>query len=538
MSYRMLFFALLVLAAVSGSALLQAAGELAPQDEVWIYRDAPPAGEPDERSQTERLFQPYGFMPAEGASDIAVNVSHPADQNNPEKGTAVEIVFSFPTATAWRGAYFLLDDGTSWGKRPGINVQKLMGLKPDDKIAVRFLAWGGGTVTFKCGGVRDGKHPSSLRLPVAAPGSPTRLSTRPKEITIGPIPARMLTNVIDPLCAVASGLDQKGAEEVTVYIDDIRFERFEKSAVSAVEWTKKLAETLWVSYTPTGFDPTASPIVHPTLENIRADLAALESLREESRLPRAALGIVTYGADNGLEQIPSVCREFGIPLQLGIFSPTNRTEVANAKQLLADESLSGTIIGVIVGNEALTFRRGTLNDIERVIAELKSMRDVPCTSTEIVQEMGNERLKSLCDYLSVNAHAVFASIYEPLDAAAWAEDHVSAVIELSAEKPLLIKEVGWPSGSFASASGPVPFSPTAQRAYWTALMKSPVARHANIGVFDAFRNTPWKHEEVVVPGGIRIDVGNCWAVLFDEQREPLPFASELLKLWKQSRTDN
>ena len=56
--------ALILIAAVGGGAVSRA--DDAPLRQVWIYRDDP--GARDSRSPTERLFSPYGIMPAERAA--------------------------------------------------------------------------------------------------------------------------------------------------------------------------------------------------------------------------------------------------------------------------------------------------------------------------------------------------------------------------------------------------------------------------------------------------------------------------------------
>jgi exo-beta-1,3-glucanase (GH17 family) len=102
---------------------------------------------------------------------------------------------------------------------------------------------------------------------------------------------------------------------------------------------------------------------------------------------------------------------------------------------------------------------------------------------------------------------------------------------MAGDKPLLIKEPGFPNG-------PTPFSTDAQRTYWTTLLGSSMRKQVNIGVFDAFRNTPWKHEVISVAGGGRVDIGNHWGVLLDARRRPLPLAIDVLRIWKSSRNDS
>src|SRR5687767_526236 len=60
---------------------------------VWIYRDVPRDGEKDERRDTERLFRPFGLMPAERAAQVSVNEAAPVDRDDPGKGTCIAYTF-------------------------------------------------------------------------------------------------------------------------------------------------------------------------------------------------------------------------------------------------------------------------------------------------------------------------------------------------------------------------------------------------------------------------------------------------------------
>src|SRR5882672_9275973 len=218
-----------VFAALVGCGATQAAPAQDLKDQVvWIYRDVPGKDQKDARSEPERLFAPFGLMPPERAAQISVNQSAPAEADDMSKGTQMEFVFKFREATDWVGAYMLLDGGTAWGTKEGINVQKILGVPADFKLALRFKAKGKGTVTFKIGGVNVGAHPSSLGFAREVADSPMTLTNDYREYTIGPIPAGDLTNLIDPFCVVTSILDNRGRTTVEVAVDDLRIEPFEK----------------------------------------------------------------------------------------------------------------------------------------------------------------------------------------------------------------------------------------------------------------------------------------------------------------------
>jgi len=74
-------------------------------DAVWIYRDAAPETGVDQRSTSERLFAPFGFMPRERADQISVNNAQPVALDDPSKGTCIEYLFEFRAPDDWMGSY-------------------------------------------------------------------------------------------------------------------------------------------------------------------------------------------------------------------------------------------------------------------------------------------------------------------------------------------------------------------------------------------------------------------------------------------------
>ena len=385
-----------------------------PTDAVWIYRDVPPQNTPDKRSEPERLFTPFGFWPSSKTTQITVNAEKPVDKADRSKGTCIEYYFEFQNRDDYMGVYHLIE-GNCWGTKPGINVPRLLGVPPETPVLVRLRARGEGVVTFKIGGVNEGAHPSSLRLPVAADPSPTWLTPEFREVTIGPILAGKLANVVDPLCVGTTTMDNPRREFVRAEVDDIRIEPLTRQRTGATlpeGWRGRLTRTLFMTYTPRGFDPTAKPVKKPTPEAIRADLAAIRASADRAGIVGDRVGIITYGCRDGLEQVPSLAQEAKLSVLLGIFNPRDTDEVRNAEVNLKRANLRHTIVGCCVGNEAITFRRATLEDIQKVMRRLSRARRVPMTTTEVVQSYGNKKLFQF-DFTLLNAHAIFSEVFAP-----------------------------------------------------------------------------------------------------------------------------
>jgi exo-beta-1,3-glucanase (GH17 family) len=379
--------------------------------------------------------------------------------------------------------------------------------------------------------VDRGEHRSSLALAQKVRPDPVKLTADFREYAI-PLRAEQLTNLVDPFCVVASALDNPGKKKITVLVDAIRYEapaRGKKTGQLPDGWRERLARTFWVTYTPTGFDPTARPVKRPTAEAIRADLVAIRAVADKAGLRGGGVGIITYGCRDGLEQVPALAREAGLAVLLGVFNPRDEAEVRNAEAILRRDDLRDAVAGCCVGNEAITFRRATLEDIQKVVERLRAARRVPMTTTEIVQAYGDKRLFAF-DFTLFNAHGLFAGVSGPEKCARWAVERGADVL---AQAPkghvVLAKEYGWPAG-------PAPhFDAAQQAAYWKAVLSDPVARRLNVCAFDGFQNVPWKAEPVTLPGGARADIGPHWAVLFGPDRRPTAFANEFLKLWSATR---
>lgn len=517
----MLFVALLSLHAGAGACAAEP---------IWVYQNYPQPGEVDRRSEIERAFAPFGYMPAARTTQISVDQQALVNENDATQGTCVEYQFDFKRRDDWVGAYTLIG-GVEWGTKPGFDVQTRWKVGPQTPIVLRFRAKGKGAVSFKMGGVREGKYPSSLPFAVETRGGPVKLTADFVDYTIGPVPARQLTNLIDPFCVVAAASDNVGLDSVSVFVDDIRLEvqPAPKPQLPA-NWRERLNQTLLLSYTPTGFNPVAKPVKSPTAAEIRADLAAIRVLADGAGIEGRSAGIVAYGCRDGLETIPALAREANLSVILGIFNPRDQVEVDHALAVLQDPALRETIIGCCIGNEAITFRRASLEDIQSVAARIRQSSNVPLTTTEIVQAYGDKRLFEF-DFSFVNAHALFADVFEPEKGANWATRRIEDLLEAAPKDHLTImKELGWPAAPKSQ------FDDAQQFRYWEKVFNSPAAKQVNICIFDCLNNVAWKEEQITLPGGATANIGPGWPALFQENRQPKEHAAAILKLWKKSRS--
>src|SRR3989344_4797 len=233
---------------------------------------------------------------------------------------------------------------------------------------------------------------------------------------------------------------------------------------------------VWMAYAPTNFNPVTHQ--YPDEASLRTDLETL--VRINTR------GIVTYGSENSLGQVPRIAKEVGIQkVVMGIWDPFNQEELNNALQAPA------YVDGYCVGNEGLNSRY-TLGALETAITILRAQTNKPVTTTEVIENYNNPQMLDIGDWVFPNAHPYWHGIREPSAAVQWTvEQHNS----LAGQTPLMVvlKEVGLPS------EGEQGLSPENQNTYYreleTRLLNSP---HTKTVHFEAF-DQPWKNNPPVEP---------------------------------------
>jgi exo-beta-1,3-glucanase (GH17 family) len=179
-------------------------------------------------------------------------------------------------------------------------------------------------------------------------------------------------------------------------------------------------------------------------------------------------------------------------------------------------------LGVLVGNEGLTFGRYEEEDLAIAEARLRPRlpKLVPIATSEPLVGYGREVVVKFGDFLAPNIHPVFdRKELAPAEAAAWAREQATALAKKS-NKPVLLKETGFPH------AGDAKYTRETQAAFWEAYRKPGVIggdeeawTFHGVG-FEAF-DLPWKAAES------KLEIEKSWG-LFSTQREAYPAA----KLWK------
>jgi exo-beta-1,3-glucanase (GH17 family) len=230
-------------------------------------------------------------------------------------------------------------------------------------------------------------------------------------------------------------------------------------------------ELHWIAYSPTNFNPNSEPPLVPSDASIAADLRRLRAY--------GFTGLITYGAQ--ITSIPRLAAIAGFKsILIGVWDPRSRSELQQAKEVATQE----IVVGLIVGNEGLSFSRYTLQELQRAMDDLRQETRKPVGTTEIYERYFSiPELISSSDFLTVNAHPFFhgQQMRDPQRAVEWTVAAYQELKKLS-DKPLILKEVGLPS------AGEPGLSAINQARYYELLLQSP----ALFCWFEAF-DGPWKN---------------------------------------------
>lgn len=277
-----------------------------------------------------------------------------------------------------------------------------------------------------------------------------------------------------------------------------------------------------VTYTPSELDPRQEANQTRLLtSSIRADLEALRPAFD---------GLILYGYHEGCTpRIVALAAELKYrSVILGIWDPKSTKEIDGVAEL-ARQFEKQMAIGVLLGNEGLTFHRYEAEDLHIGLNRLrfKLPPAIPVGTSEPLVGYQQEVVRKFGDFLAPNIHPVFdRKELKPAEAAAWAREAASKLAS-EARKPVLLKETGFPH------AGQPAYTPDSQREYWSAYIKagtivrpdgSPDAWVFHGVAFEAF-DVPWKSEES------KLEIERSWGLLSPQRK-----AHPAFEVWKSATT--
>jgi exo-beta-1,3-glucanase (GH17 family) len=278
-----------------------------------------------------------------------------------------------------------------------------------------------------------------------------------------------------------------------------------------------------ITYAPSQLDPRQEANQRRlTTSSIRADLEALRPAFD---------GLILYGySELTTPRILAVAKTLKYrAVLLGIWDPKSAAEVDGVAELVRLHERDFAL-GVLVGNEGVTFKRYEPEDVAIAAARLRAKlpENIPISTSEPQAGYDIDFFRKFGDFLAPNIHPVFHQAQlGPAEAATWAREQ-AANLARQTKKPVLLKETGFPHG------GKEAYTPNTQQDFWSAYVRAGLLSRPNraggawvfYGVaFEAF-DLPWKSEESKLP------VEQYWGLL-SAKRAPYP----AFGIWRSLRRE-
>ncbi len=263
-----------------------------------------------------------------------------------------------------------------------------------------------------------------------------------------------------------------------------------------------------ITYTPSRLDPRNEGNQHALkTSEIRADLEVLRPVFD---------GLILYGYNEACTpRILALAKALKFrAVILGVWDIKSRNELMGAAAL-ANEYSDSMAMGLLIGNEGVTFNRYEKEDLTMALASVRGKLSpkVAVSTSEPLYQYQLEYAQKFGDFLAPNIHPVFdRPNMTAEEAAAWAREEAQKIAKTTG-KPVLLKETGFPHGGKA-------YTPESQLAYWTAYLKpGALVREGENWVFhgvafEAF-DLPWKSEASGLP------LEKSWGI-FSQERKPYP----------------
>ncbi|AMV17348.1 exo-beta-1,3-glucanase [Planctomyces sp. SH-PL14] len=267
-----------------------------------------------------------------------------------------------------------------------------------------------------------------------------------------------------------------------------------------------------IAYTPAELDPrNAANQRALKTSSVRADLEALRPAFD---------GLILYGYHEACTpRILAVAKDLKYrAVLLAIWDPRSQDEVDGVADL-ANTFAGDMAVGVLIGNEGLTFNRYEEEDLFIAARRLRAKLPVgiPYSTSEPLVGYQRESLVDFGDFLAPNIHPVFdRPNMAAKEAAEWVHQEAAALARRS-DRPVLVKETGFPH------AGRNKYTPELQADFWREYTAPGLLARSGTGAgawryhgvsFEAF-DLPWKSEES------KLDIEKSWGML-NPQRQPYP----------------
>jgi exo-beta-1,3-glucanase (GH17 family) len=276
-----------------------------------------------------------------------------------------------------------------------------------------------------------------------------------------------------------------------------------------------------ICYTPSELDPRVEANQGRLLtSSIRADLTALRPAFD---------GLVLYGYhEQCTPRVLAVAKELGYRgVLLAIWNIKSTAEI-DGVAALARQYDGQFNMGVLVGNEGITFKRYELEDLAIAEKRIRPLlpKNVPISTSEPLHGYANEAILKFGEFCCPNIHPVFDRKELTADkAAGWTREEAVKIAK-KANKPVLVKETGFPH------AGNAMYTATSQSEFWHHYTQAgtvavvddkptaPIWVSHGIG-FEAF-DLPWKSQES------KLEIEKSWGLMGPDRKPHAAF-----RVWKE-----
>ena len=181
------------------------------------------------------------------------------------------------------------------------------------------------------------------------------------------------------------------------------------------------------------------------------------------------------------------------------------------------------MLAICVGNEGLIDKhdmsdRYTFDQLKSAIDNVRGRSGKPTTTSQQWKSYDDPKLIDLCDFMFPTIHPFWEHVYEPAAGVVFTVDHLNTIKNVSGNKIVVAKEVGYPTGYLPNKKAEHPCTEATQAAYYVGLTKTPL-KHA-FCYFEAYCQD-WKNYNGTEP---------FWG-LFGYDRRPKPAMSQIKAVW-------
>jgi exo-beta-1,3-glucanase (GH17 family) len=249
-----------------------------------------------------------------------------------------------------------------------------------------------------------------------------------------------------------------------------------------------------VSYAPfRGVEDPLTPGFMASERQIAEDFSQLAGISDCIR---------TYSTGNGLDKVPSLARQAGLKVLLGIWigtQPLQNIEQMETAIALAN-SYPDVVSAIVVGNEVMLRHEMAVADLARIVRSVKARVKVPVTYADVWDVWLRYReLADAVDFVTIHILPYWDDV--PISAEL-AAAHVDSIRQRMAAifpgKEIFIGETGWPSAG-RMREGALP-SRTNQARVIDDILALAKREHLRINLIEAY-DQPWKRQWEGTVGG-------------------------------------